>query len=104
MKFLSHYIIFQDKFYKNHICEIGNVIRVYPFSQEIANTLFVEGLIIVGNKQLDNFNSKLRLLWDNNDIEGSSERINSLMSNHNLNYIDNQGYSLFFENDYNINL
>lgn len=48
----AHYILYQGKIYINTILEIGECnIRLFPFEQEIANTVFISGIVVV-NKDI----------------------------------------------------
>lgn len=49
-KYYSHYtFIYPDKYYKDVVVElneINNIIRVFPFEEEIENTQFYPGIIV----------------------------------------------------------
>ena len=53
MQILSHYTIAEGIAYSNSICRITeNQVKVIPYSEEIAGTVFINGIVVVDNKDL----------------------------------------------------
>lgn len=51
MKILAHYILYNKKIYRNSIVEIAdNRVNISSFEDEIANTEFHNGIILVSKK------------------------------------------------------
>lgn len=52
-RFFAHYLCYKDQIYPKHILSLNDnnqVCEIQPFTNEIANTLFYNGILIVSSK------------------------------------------------------
>ena len=53
--YLCNYIIYNGELYKNHLFQIGNgTFKLLPFLNETPMTYYLEGVVIIGNSEIQN--------------------------------------------------
>ncbi len=86
-RIFAHYILYQGKIYKNTILEIGECnIGLFPFEQEIAETIFISGIIVVCNNNISEIHKRrvLDILKSPHDLNYKSREINRYFVSYDL--------------------
>ena len=76
----AHYILYNGEIYKNNILEVGENYDVVlmPFEQEIDNTIFISGVVVVCNEDVINkYRCELSTIINSNQkLDKKAEKIN----------------------------
>lgn len=77
MKYLAHYVIYNSIIYSNSICSLNNgSVNIHPFSNEVEGTSFVNGAVLITNRDLSEHISLFReILANATDIKKGTESI-----------------------------
>ena len=95
----AHYILYEGQIYKNTILEIRDSnIRLFPFKEEIAGTVFFSGIILVCNVDISRTHlcSLLKIYKSSQDFSMKSEEIRCYLKDNNLYPVSKSKMAILF--------
>ena len=98
----AHYILYQGGIYKNTILEIGESnVQLFPFEQELADTIFISGIVVVCDENISNIHqsSVLGILKSPLDLNVKSREMNTYFIEHELYFSPDSRYVILYYND-----
>lgn len=98
----AHYILYQGGIYKNTILEIGESnVQLFPFEQEIADTIFISGIVVVCDENISNIHqsSVLGILKSPLDLNIKSREMNRYLIEHKLYLPSDSRNMILYHND-----
>ena len=97
MQILSHYSIVDGIAYSNVICSIDkDKVAVTPYTQEVANTVFINGIVVADNRNLSELQADFqKILKDTLSNPDKVRSIASLILNRRLSLPEIDEYKYF---------
>lgn len=79
MLILSHYTIIDGVAYSNAICSIApENVSVTPYTQEVANTIFINGIVVVDKRNLSSLQTKFQEILGN--TSSNPDKVRSIVA------------------------